>query len=659
MTADDDIIGHTDILSSPLKKGRGQANVHYGRTPVTIGVVSRKRRQSPRKDVIEKVKVPVTTPQEEPKRGYKGKRRGRKPKSNHEESSKDLNQETNQTTPDKKIKVEFDLKISADNILPTRTRRHTRVLPKDLSEDEDEDEDVKPPVKKKRGRPKKIVTHVKEEEHSRLEISPPVVTRKRKSRKRSISPDDQGSSTETDIMVPDTPTKEATSILMEQSFTSPLKKVILSNLKEYKQNVSFKNLKLSKNFVPTRLPNTYTPQHVKQLQNESVVSNFLDTFEGYFDQRKSLKRSKNTMSMAPTVTREEFATITNLFNKKFQRSSKDKLEALQKQLYPQYWFELSRGFTLLFYGVGSKRAFMEDLAINYVSIKCKQYEIYDNKRLNKNYKNNDDTGVPCVTINGYNPTCNYRDILKDITDIIFPEEKVKVDSKYWGNHSMLYIQKMAEYYRTQPNHVKIILVIHNLDGPSLKKNIFQRILGQLATIKQIAIIASVDHIYAPLLWDATKSQNYNFIFHNVTNYEASDVESSFQDVMKLGKEESTTGAEGAKFVLESLTVNAKKLYKLLLETQMANMEIEMNGKVAPIRRGIITTGVDFKKFHDMCASEFIVSNEVSLRTILKEFIDHKMAFIKKRNNKGFEVIWVAYSYGEMKKLLDTALASIS
>ncbi|SMN21293.1 similar to Saccharomyces cerevisiae YBR060C ORC2 Subunit of the origin recognition complex [Maudiozyma saulgeensis] len=655
MTVDEDIIGHTDILSSPSKKGRSQANVHYGRTPVTINVVSRKRRQSPRKNIIEKVIVPESI-SEDSTRAYKGKKRGRKPKSYYDDSSEEQNQEVDKSTPIKNIKLEVNLKISADNILPTRSRRSKRAPPKELSEEEEE-EDVKP-IKKKRGRPKKIITTVKEEERSRLEISP-VPKRRRNNNRRSVSPDSGRLSTETDLTIPDTPTKEPTSILAEQAFTSPLKKVILSNLKDYKQNVSFKNLKLNKNFEPTRLPKTYTPQHVKQLQNEKVVSNFLDTFEGYFDQRKTLKRSKNTMAMAPSIVREEFATITNLFNKKFQRSSKDKLEALQKQLYPQYWFELSRGFTLLFYGIGSKRSFMEDLAINYVSVRCRQSEIYDNKQLDKNYKKYYDKGVPCVIVNGYNPTCNYRDVLKDITDIIFPEEMLKVDSKYWGNHSMLHIQKMAEYYRTQPDHVKIILVIHNIDGPSIKKSIFQQILSQLATIKQIAIIASADHIYAPLLWDATKSQNYNFIFHNVTNYEAADVESSFQDVMKLGKEESSTGAEGAKFVLDSLTVNAKKLYKLLLETQMANMEVEMNGKVPPVRRGTITVGIDFKKFHDMCASEFIVSNEVSLRTILKEFIDHKMAFIKKRSNKGFEIIWIAYSYGEMKKLLNTTLAKLS
>ncbi|KAG0660209.1 Origin recognition complex subunit 2 [Maudiozyma exigua] len=644
MAVDEDIIGHTDILSSP-SKAKGQANVHYGRTPVSVRVVSKSRRrgkQSPRKDQIEKIKVPISVA----RLLSSGLKRTR-------ESEMNRSMEDEEST---KTRKEVNLKISADNILPSGSRRQHKSIQdididngvKDDTSDNEyhaEDEKGVESKQKKRKYPQKNAIKPKRKRENSTNIT--------ETKKLSPEPD----------LKPGTPKKGAStsssSILEEQEFTSPIKKIILSNLKEYKKQVSFNDLKLNKKFTKTHLPLKYTPQYMKQLQTEKGTINFLDTFEGYIDQKRPLKRSKNTMGMAPTIVREDFAAITNLFNKRFQRSSKDKLEALQKKLYPQYWFELSRGFTLLFYGIGSKRAFLEDLAINYVSAKFRQTEILDNQQIDPHYKNPYDTAVPCVIVNGYNPTCNYRDILKDITDIMFPESMAKMEAKYWGNHSMIHIQKMAEYYKTQPDNIKLIIVIHNIDGPSLRKLIFQQILSQLATIKQIAIIASADHVYAPLLWDATKSQNYNFIFHNVTSYEASEVESSFQDVMKLGTEESSTGAEGAKFVLDSLTSNAKKLYKLLLEAQMAVMENEWNNKVAPGRRGNAMVGVEFKKFLGICTADFVVSNEVSLRTILKEFIDHKMAFLKKINKNGSEMLWAGYSYSEMKKLLETTLADVS
>ena len=641
MTTNDDIIGHTDILSSP-SKAKVQANVHYGRTPVSVRVVSKSRRrgqQSPRKDQIEKIKIPISVASILSK-GLKRTRESEMNKSMTEQEGSD-------------IKEEVNLKISKDNILPHGSRRqHKPILDIDIDNDvaddaseneyhTEEEEDVESELKKRK-QTRKNPVKPKEKNEKPIKI--------KESEKMSPEPD----------LTPGTPRKGgSSSILEEQEFTSPIKKIILSNLKEYKKQVSFKDLKLSKKFTKTHLPLKYTPQYMKQLQTQKGTINFLDTFEGYFDQKKPLKRSKSTMGMAPTIVREDFAAVTNLFNNKFQRSAKDKLEALQKKLYPQYWFELSSGFTLLFYGIGSKRAFIEDLAIKYVSVKFRQREILDNHQIDPNYKNPYNTAVPCVIINGYNPTCNYRDVLKDITDIMFPESMAKMEAKYWGNHSMIHIQKMAEYYKTQPDHIKIILVIHNIDGPSLRKLMFQQILSQLATIKQIAIIASADHVYAPLLWDATKAQNYNFIFHNVTSYEASDVESSFQDVMKLGTEESSTGSEGAKFVLDSLTSNAKKLYKLLLEAQMIAMENEWNNKVAPGRRGNAMVGVEFKKFLGICTADFVVSNEVSLRTILKEFIDHKMAFLKKINKNGSEMLWVGYSYSEMKKLLETTLSNLS
>ena len=641
MATNEDIMGHTDILSSP-SKAKVPANVHYGRTPVSVRVVSKSRRrgqQSPRKDQIEKIKVPISVTRLLSS-GLKHTRDSEKNKSTKEQDKKN-------------IKEEVNLKISAENILPSGSRRqHKSILDIDIDNDIEDDADENEyhaeeeetieskPKKRKYTRKNVVKPKNKKEKSIQIKVS----------EKLSPEPD----------LTPATPKKGgSTSVLEEQEFTSPIKKIILSNLKEYKKQVSFKDLKLSKKFTKTHLPLKYTPQYMKQLQTQKGTINFLDTFEGYIDQKKPLKRSKNTMGMAPTIVREDFAAVTNLFNKKFQRSAKDKLEVLQKKLYPQYWFELSRGFTLLFYGVGSKRAFLEDLAINYVSVKFRQTEILDSHQIDPSYKNPYDTAVPCVIVNGYNPTCNYRDILKDITDIMFPESMAKMEAKYWGNHSMIHIQKMAEYYKTQPDHIKIIVVIHNIDGPSLRKLMFQQILSQLATIKQIAIIASADHVYAPLLWDATKSQNYNFIFHNVTSYEASEVESSFQDVMKLGTEESSTGSEGAKFVLDSLTSNAKKLYKLLLEAQMTAMENEWNNKVAPGRRGNAMVGVEFKKFLGICTADFVVSNEVSLRTILKEFIDHKMAFLKKINKNGSERLWVGYSYSEMKKLLETTLSNLS
>ncbi|QLQ80432.1 hypothetical protein HG537_0D04320 [Torulaspora globosa] len=458
-----------------------------------------------------------------------------------------------------------------------------------------------------------------------------------------------------------TPSKKTVkSKTFEHDFTSPLKKVILDNLEEYKNTVTSQSLKLSRNFTPTPLP---TNKERFRQHSERSVSSFFDTYEGYFDQRKAVrgsKKSKNTMSMATELTREEFALISNVFHGYLHREARSELFEIQKKMFPQFWLELLQGFSLLFYGMGSKREFIEKFAFEYLVPRLaysqmeKHHETNPESSLDVN-----DYNIPCIVINGYNPTCNYRDVFKDISAAILPEELSRNETKYWGNHVLLHIQKMIEIYKHEPPDIKVVIIVHNLDGPSLRKDSFQTMLCYLALIRQVAIIGSTDHIYAPILWDNFKAQNYNFVFHDVTNYEPFTVESSFRDVMRMGKNDTASGAEGAKYVLQSLTINSKKMYKLLVETQITNMEKTSNtkGKIAPTKRGIPTMGVEFKQFLHLCAAEFIASNELSLRSMLTEFVEHKMASVSK-NPAGTEHIWVPYNYSEMTKLLNGPLKEI-
>ena len=427
---------------------------------------------------------------------------------------------------------------------------------------------------------------------------------------------------------------------------------------------------LNREFVPTQVPKTDKYEKRLEASENKSSKTFFDTFEGYFDQRShslkyTTKLSKNTMSMGPSVSKDEFAMFTNVFNKHYLKEPRAKLQALQRKMFPQYWFEITQGFSLLFYGIGSKRNFLEDLAIKYISPKLtfgKRIALQKELELKKvNKSTGSIQGIPCLIINGYNPTCSYREIFQDITDIMFPDGLTRNETKFWGNLAILQVQKMIEFYSTQPKDIKLILVIHNLDGPALRKEIFQTIFSSLAQIKQIVLIASVDHIYAPVLFDNKKAQNYNFVFHDVTNYESNEVESSFQDKMNLGKSSSSSGAEGAKYVLESLTLNAKKMYKLLLDLQLNNMDLASGSKnksaSSVSKRGGLSTGVEFKSFVTMCASEFIASNEISLRTMLTEFIEHKMLLLS-RHSSGTEYLYVPYRYSEMEKILSTVLNNI-
>ncbi|CEP61177.1 origin recognition complex subunit 2 LALA0_S02e08438g [Lachancea lanzarotensis] len=450
--------------------------------------------------------------------------------------------------------------------------------------------------------------------------------------------------------------------------SSPMKPLVFSSPAKSPSkpllNKSPFKITLNRNFTPTPLPyeGEYRPPQEKHL------TYFFDGFEGYIDQKKPIranKKSTNSMAMAPQITREEFSLLSNTLNSWVHRNSKRSLQHIQRAMFPQYWFELDQGFSLLFYGIGSKRKFLEEFAIEYLSPRLTVSEqlnseplATDEAGIKDNSDEDDDDaevdGVPCVVINGYNPTCNYRDVFHSISEIMLKEELSKSETKYWSNHVELQINKMIEIYRNSPPVIKLIVLVHNLDGPMVRKDPFQSMLSSLARVRQIALVASTDHIYAPLLWDHVRAQNFNFVFHDITNYESYAVESSFGDVLKLGKSQASTGAEGARYVLESLTTNSKRMYKLLIETQLSAMEENSQAKVSANKKGTHVFGIEFKQFYHMCAAEFIASNEVSLRSMLGEFIEHRMAALTK-NRSGAETLYVPYAYSEMKTLLRDVL----
>lgn len=624
--SDDGIVRHVDILSSP-SRARGK---------VTCRVVSKKgstqaaggsdRKKSPRKTLLERIEKSPTpggvwkessdlsspgSPIGKRKRG--GSRRSKSQNNNKKEQDsggEDDEEADIYDNDDDDADVDVDVDADPDADLSSGGEEDKAEMDKKRRRKAPFRSETRIPLLES---PKKIIE--KENEPSLL------TTPQKKTPKKSLS--------------------------TEHNFTSPLKKVILSNLDEYKNTTSSENLKLSRNFIPTPLP-TANEKYVPTTTDKSM-SSFFDTFEGYFDQKKQVRggqRSKNTMGMATEVTREEYALISNTFHAKLHRAARDKLYELQTKLFPQYWFELTQGFSLLFYGVGSKREFLERYVFEYLS----QNLVSDESSV----------GVPCVVVNGYNPTCNYRDVFKDISRALLPQELSRNETKYWGNHVILHIQKMIELYKNEPPDIRLVIVIHNLDGPSLRKDNFQTMLCYLALIRQVAVVASVDHIYAPILWDNFKAQNYNFVFHDVSNYEPLAVESSFKDVMKMNRNNTASGAEGAKFVLESLTHNTKRMYKVLLETQISNMNSHASntkGQVPPTKRGSPAVGVELKQLLHLCSAEFVASNEISLRSMLTEFVEHKMAAISK-NPAGTEHVWIPYNYTEMNKLLTIVVQSI-
>jgi origin recognition complex subunit 2 len=237
------------------------------------------------------------------------------------------------------------------------------------------------------------------------------------------------------------------------------------------------------------------------------------------------------------------------------------------------------------------------------------------------------TDGPMIVVNGFFPSISIKDILLKITagalGTITSTGQISDHVKF-----------ICEYFASpEREYESLYIVIHNLDGPNLRNERTQTALSTLANSSNIHLIASVDHINAGLLWDNVKASKFNWIWHDATTFDDYLVETSFENSLLIRTGE-LGGARGAKFVLDSLTSNARGVFKILAEHQLTEMEI-LNMET----RGNETVGLSYNQYYQKCREGFYVSSDLALRTELTEFRDHKLISTKK-NLDGTELFYI-------------------
>ncbi|ORE02649.1 ORC2-domain-containing protein [Rhizopus microsporus var. microsporus] len=343
-----------------------------------------------------------------------------------------------------------------------------------------------------------------------------------------------------------------------------------------------------------------------------------DTTEGYeryfLDLHGKAQTSNNTLSKLQVLEPHEFHLILQKTQKK-HRSEMHTLFEMQKQHFSQWYFELHSGFNLIFYGYGSKRNLLNEFAQTAL------------------------TNGPLVVINGFFPSISIKDILLKITagalGVQVPTGQIQDHVAYICNY----------FSREDREYDSLYIVIHNLDGPNLRNERTQTALSMLASANNIHLVVSVDHINAGLLWDNVKSSRFNWIWHDATTFDDYLVETSFENSLLIRSSE-LGGARGAKYVLDSLTTNARGVFKILAEHQLMEMEIaNMDGK------GNESVGLSYGQYYQKCREGFFVSSDLALRTELTEFRDHKLISSKKAMD-GTELFFIPLDKSTLLHILE-------
>uniref|UniRef100_A0A182SDF2 Origin recognition complex subunit 2 n=1 Tax=Anopheles maculatus TaxID=74869 RepID=A0A182SDF2_9DIPT len=279
-----------------------------------------------------------------------------------------------------------------------------------------------------------------------------------------------------------------------------------------------------------------------------------------------------------------------------------------EQQFGRWMFLLNEGFSVLLYGLGSKRSLLQT---------------FHHKLL---------ADRPVLVVNGFFPSLTVKDVLDAVAnDLLDLQLQTAV------HHEA--IDEIELELSLQPN-LHIFLLVHNLDGAAMRNGRMQSTLSRLASIQNVHMVATIDHINAPLLWDASKLGLYNFCWWDVTTMLPYSVETAFENSL-LVQGGGALALSSMSSVFASLTSNARGIFMVIVKYQLAN-----SGPSNPNY-----AGMQFKDLYWSCREAFYVSSDIALRAQLTEFTDHKLLRIK-RALDGSEYLNIPIEHGLLKKFVD-------
>ncbi|XP_036400591.1 origin recognition complex subunit 2 isoform X1 [Megalops cyprinoides] len=331
--------------------------------------------------------------------------------------------------------------------------------------------------------------------------------------------------------------------------------------------------------------------------------------EEYFEAHSSSKvvTSDRTLQRLQTPRLDQ-ETLFRLLDGKPSCYSEEisRLNKEHEKHFSRWMWQLQLGFSVLLYGLGSKRALLEQFRTSMLS---------DSAHL---------------VINGFFPSITLKSILNSITGEVLEHE---------GNFRtpMDQMDFIVKTLRQDPEF-HVYLLIHNIDGPMLRAERTQQTLGQLASLPNMHLLASIDHINAPLVWDQSKMSQFNWLWYETTTYLPYVEETSYENSL-LVQQSGALALSSLTHVLRSLTPNARGIFRLLAEFQLENKDNPSY------------SGLSFQDFYQRCREAFLVNSDITLRTQLTEFRDHKLIRTKKGAD-GVEYLLIPIDTGTLTDFLE-------
>ncbi|XP_075145642.1 origin recognition complex subunit 2 [Haematobia irritans] len=359
------------------------------------------------------------------------------------------------------------------------------------------------------------------------------------------------------------------------------------------------------------LPKTPSAARLKQSARVKKSADYVPECESYFQSHSSGKilTSDHTLDRLKNPRLPADRLFSLLAEMKLSSEHEDSINAIMeeyKSYFPKWLYILNEGYNLLLYGLGSKRQLLQAFHRDVLS------------------------NQPVLVINGFFPSLTLKDILDSITNDI-------LDAGISPSNPHEAADMIEEEFSLIPE-THLYLIVHNLDGAMLRNGKAQSILSRLAKVPNIHLLASVDHINTPLLWDQTKLSNYNFSWWDCTTMLPYTDETAFENSL-LVQNSGELALSSMRSVFLSLTTNTRGIYMIIVKHQLKN-------KGNPNYQGM-----PFKDLYWSCREAFLVSSDLALRAQLTEFLDHKLVK-SKRSVDGSEQLTIPIDSALLQQFLD-------
>jgi len=289
--------------------------------------------------------------------------------------------------------------------------------------------------------------------------------------------------------------------------------------------------------------------------------------------------------------------------------------------FPRWQSLLSAGFNVLLYGVGSKEQVLRDF-IGSTLIKA-----------------NDSRSGACLLVQGGAPGLTARLLLANCLQALAlppgrPAPASGPAARLAAEEALRRIERGSRAPR------RLFILVNGIDGASLRGGEAQALLARLASLPRVHLVASCDHVNAPLLWDKMAAARLRWAWECCHTYAPLLRETRGAPPLLRPTGEARL-RRGAASVLLSLTTNARTVFRVLSEEQL-------KGAGAG---GDAHGGLPFARWFDLCRTTFAVSSDGQLRAYLMEFVDHGL--VKRvRRADGADAVVITLGDDALKQLLE-------